>query len=61
MMAETTQAIMKKAIGEVWAKETEILLAKGCEPVLRRTRWMLLERPENLTERGATVPASRRG
>ena len=37
-------AKMNKAIDEVRAKE-----AKGYQPVLTNTRWLLLKRPENLT------------
>jgi len=44
-------AKMSKAIDEVRAKESKELAAKGYEPVLKRTRWLLLERPENLTEK----------
>ena len=39
-----------KAIDEVRAKEARDLKAKGYEPILTRTRWLLLKRPENLTE-----------
>ncbi|MBI4574862.1 MAG: ISL3 family transposase [Planctomycetes bacterium] len=42
---------MSKAIDEIRAKEARRLKADGCEPVLKRTRWCLLKRPENLTER----------
>ncbi len=44
-------AKMSKAIDEVRAKESKELAAKGYEPVLKRTRWLLLKRPENLTEK----------
>jgi transposase len=43
-------AHLSKAIDEIRAKEVRDLKAKGCEPVLTRTRWLLLKRPENLTE-----------
>lgn len=43
-------AHLSKAIDEIRAQETRDLKAKGCEPVLTRTRWLLLKRPENLTE-----------
>ena len=33
------------------AKEVKALKAKGFEPVLTSTRWLLLKRPENLTEK----------
>ena len=44
-------AMMNKAIDEVRAGEARQLKAKGYEPVLKNTRWLLLKRPENLTER----------
>lgn len=40
---------MSKAIDEIRAKEARELEAKGYEPMLKRTRWCLLKRPENLT------------
>jgi transposase len=39
-----------KALDEVRAGEAKALKAKGLEPVLTKTRWLLLKRPENLTE-----------
>lgn len=42
-------AHLSKAIDEVRAAEVKDLKAKGCQPVLTRTRWLLLKRPENLT------------
>ncbi|MFQ5793224.1 MAG: ISL3 family transposase, partial [Acidobacteriota bacterium] len=42
---------MSKAIDEVRAKEARELNAKGYEPVLKGSRWLLLKRPENLTEK----------
>lgn len=42
---------MSKAIDEVRAKEAKELKAKGYEPILKGTRWCLLKRPENLTEK----------
>ena len=41
---------MSKAIDEVRAKEVKALKAKGMLPVLTKTRWCLLKRPENLTD-----------
>ena len=41
---------LSKAIDEVRAEEVRTLKAKGLEPVLTRSRWLLLKRPENLTE-----------
>jgi transposase len=43
-------AKMSKALDEVRAQESRALAAKGYEPVLKRTRWLLLKRPENLSE-----------
>jgi len=39
-----------KVIDQVRAQETKELKAKGYEPVLTKTRWLLLKRPENLTD-----------
>ncbi len=44
-------AKMNKALDEVRAQESKALAAKGYEPVLKRTRWLLLKRPENLSEK----------
>jgi transposase len=43
-------AHLSKAIDQIRAQEAKDLKAKGCEPVLTKTRWLLLKRPENLTE-----------
>jgi transposase len=43
-------AHLSKAIDEVRAEEVKDLKARGYEPVLKRARWLLLKRPENLTE-----------
>jgi transposase len=43
-------ANMNKAIDKVRAKEAKDLKAQGLEPVLTKSRWCLLKRPENLTE-----------
>ena len=43
-------ARMNKAIDEVRAGEARQLKADGHEPVLKHSRWVLLKRPENLTE-----------
>jgi len=40
-----------KAIDEVRAQETRELRDKGYDPVLTKSRWLLLKRPENLTEK----------
>ena len=41
---------MSKAIDEVRANETNELKKKGKDPLLTKSRWCLLKRPENLTE-----------
>jgi transposase len=41
---------MNKAIDEVRAVEARRLKQDGYEPVLKHSRWVLLKRPENLTE-----------
>ena len=41
---------LSKAIDEVRAKEARVLKAQGRAPLLTHTRWLLLRRPENLTE-----------
>ncbi len=43
-------AHLSKAIDEVRAQEAKALKAQGYEPVLTKTRWLLLKRPEHLTE-----------
>jgi len=43
-------AHLSKAIDEIRAQEARDLKAKGYEPVLKRTRWLLLKRPEHLSE-----------
>jgi len=45
---------MNKALDEVRAAEAKDLKAKGYEPVLKKTRWCLLKRPKNLTEKQGT-------
>jgi transposase len=42
---------LSKAIDEVRATEARDLKAKGYEPVLTKTRWLLLKRPENLSNK----------
>jgi len=44
-------AHINKAIDEVRAQETRELRANGYEPVLTKSRWLLLKRPENLTDK----------
>lgn len=41
---------MNKAIDKVRAGEARALKAQGHKPILKRSRWLLLKRPENLTE-----------
>ena len=40
---------LSKAIDKVRAEEARQLKARGYEPILTRSRWSLLKRPENLT------------
>ena len=47
-------AKMNKAIDEVRAQEAKVMAQDGYEPVLKKTRWLLLKRPENLTEQQET-------
>lgn len=42
---------MNKAIDKVRSDETRELVKAGKEPVLKNSRWCLLKRPENLTEK----------
>lgn len=42
---------LNKAIDEVRASEARELKAKGLEPILKHSRWCLVKRPENLTEK----------
>ena len=44
-------AHLNKAIDEVRATEARELKARGYEPVLTKTRWLLLKRPENLSKK----------
>jgi transposase len=44
-------ATLSKAIDKVRAEETRKLKREGYEPVLTNSRWLLLKRPENLTEK----------
>lgn len=43
-------ALMNRAIDEVRSAEAKRLKQEGYEPVLKHSRWVLLKRPENLTE-----------
>jgi transposase len=43
-------AHLNKAIDEVRADESKELVRQGYEPVLKKSRWLLLKRPENLNE-----------
>ncbi|PLY11895.1 MAG: ISL3 family transposase [Sedimenticola sp.] len=47
-------AHLSKAIDEVRAGEAKELKEKGYAPVLTKSRWLLLKRPENLTEKQET-------
>lgn len=42
--------LLNRAIDEVRASEVKRLKRDGYEPVLKRSRWCLLKRPENLSE-----------
>jgi transposase len=44
---------LNKAIDEVRAAEAKQMKADGYEPILKHSRWCLLKRPENLTEKQA--------
>ena len=44
-------AHMNKAIDKVRASEARELVRKGYVPVLKKSRWLFLKRPENLTEK----------
>jgi transposase len=44
-------AHLSKAIDEVRASEARALRTQGYEPVLKDSRWLLLKRPENLSEK----------
>jgi hypothetical protein len=41
-------------LDEIRREETRELRVAGYEPVLRKARWCLLKRPENLTDRQTT-------
>lgn len=44
-------AHINKAIDKVRAAEAKELASKGYVPVLKKSRWLLLKRPENLTDK----------
>ncbi len=44
-------SMINKAIDEVRAGERRQLQQDGYEPILKKTRWCLLKRKENLTEK----------
>ena len=44
-------AKLNKALDEVRASEARRMLREGYEPVLKKKRWCLLKRPENLTDK----------
>ena len=48
---------LSKAIDRIRASEARELRARGLQPVLKRTRWCLLKRPENLTPNQSTTLA----
>lgn len=45
---------VSKVIDKVRAQEAKELKEKGYDPVLTKSRWLLLKRPENLTEKQET-------
>jgi len=44
-------ATINKAIDKVRAEEAKKMKVDGYDPVLKKTRWLLLKRPENLTDK----------
>jgi hypothetical protein len=48
------KTILSKAIDEVRAQEARELKEKGYESILTKTRWLLLKRLENLTDKQDT-------
>jgi transposase len=48
-----SRAKMDKAIDEMRAPAAKALVARGYELMLKHSRWLLLKRPENLTEKQA--------
>jgi len=44
-------AYLSKGIDKVRAEEVRTLKEKGLEPILTQSRWLLLKKPENLTEK----------
>ena len=48
----TTQMVhINKAIDKVRATEAKELVCKGYVPILKKSRWLFLKRPENLTDK----------
>ncbi len=47
-------SMMNKAIDKVRAEEYREMASEGREPILRKSRWCLLKRKENLTEKQET-------
>ena len=47
-----------KALDKVRAGEVRELEQKGLEPILKKSRWLLLKRPENLTDKQDTTLAT---
>ena len=45
-----------KALDEIRAEEAKKLVRDGYEPVLKKSRWCLLKRPGNLTEKQTVKP-----
>ena len=49
-------AKMNKALDEVRAEETRRMRREGRDPVLKKSRWLLLKRSENLADENVRIP-----
>jgi len=49
---------MNKALDEVRAEETRRMKHEGRDPVLKKSRWLLLKRNENLGEESTSSSAT---
>ena len=43
--------MLSKALDEIRAEEAKRLVRDGYEPVLKKSRWCFLKRPQNLTDK----------
>jgi transposase len=50
-------AKMNKALDEVRAAEAREMARAGHEPLLKKSRWCVLKRKDNLTPQGCSFPA----